>query len=282
MQKTLTILLFIISVTSNAQVICGTANENGSITLTAPPNNTFTSIEFASYGTPDGTCGSFTLGSCHAASSLSICESTFIGQNSATIGATNVVFGDPCGGTVKRLYIQARYSSALPLTLVSFAAQNIGDGQIKLAWHSEDEINTSQFVIERSTDGVLFEPAGSVPAAGSGRNHYSFTDIILNIPATYYYRLKMVDIDGKYKYSNIARINNNAAGIKLAVFPNPATEFITVVSSKKQEVIITNTTGQTIKHLLLINGSQAINIGSYVPGVYFVKSDEGVIKFIKK
>ena len=157
----------------------------------------------------------------------------------------------------------------------------MGDGKVKLAWHSEDEINTSQFVIERSTDGVLFEPEGSVPAAGSGRNHYIFTDIILNIPATYYYRLKMVDMDGRYKYSSIVRINN-AADIKLAVFPNPAAEFITIVSSRKQEVIITNTASQTIKHLLLIKGSQAINISSYAPGVYFIKSDQGVIKFIKK
>jgi len=75
------------SISSYSQVICGTANENGTVTLTAPPNNTFTSIEFASYGTPNGGCNSFVLGTCHAANSQSIVEGVFIGQNSASIAA---------------------------------------------------------------------------------------------------------------------------------------------------------------------------------------------------
>src|SRR5437762_5229975 len=54
--------------------ICGTANENSSMTLSCP-SGTITSIEFASYGNPDGTCGAFTQGSCHAASSLSVVSS---------------------------------------------------------------------------------------------------------------------------------------------------------------------------------------------------------------
>lgn len=282
MKKLFTILILIVSVHSNAQVICGTANENGSITLTAPPDNAFTSIEFASYGTPDGACGSFTIGTCHAVNSESICEGIFLGQNSATISATNGVFGDPCGGTFKRLYIQARYSSTLPLTLVSFTAQKIEQGEVRLTWLSDNEINTSHFIIERSTDGILFEAVGSVPAAGSGKNSYSFNNMIPNIPATYYYRLKMIDMDGKFKYSAIARINNSDAIIKLSVFPNPATEFITIISGKKQEAFITNNTGQSIKNILLIRGNQTVNVAAWPTGVYFIKSEEGVVKFIKK
>jgi hypothetical protein len=282
MKKLFTILILIVSVNSNAQVLCGTTNESGSITLTAPPDNAFTSIEFASYGTPNGACGSFTIGACHAANSESICEGIFVGQNSATISATNGVFGDPCGGTFKRLYIQARYSSTLPLTLVSFTAQKIEQSQVKLAWVSDNEINTSHFIIERSTDGILFKTVGSVPAVGSGKNNYSFINTIPNIPSTYYYRLKNFDIDGKYKYSAIVRINNSDAIIKLSVFPIPATEFITIISGKKQEAFITNNIGQSIKNILLIRGNQTVNIAGWPTGVYFIKSEEAVIKFIKK
>ena len=82
MKKLFTILILIVSVNSNAQVICGTTDENGSITLTAPPDNAFTSIEFASYATPNDACGSFTLGACHAANSEIICEAIVVGQNS--------------------------------------------------------------------------------------------------------------------------------------------------------------------------------------------------------
>ncbi|HRH36171.1 MAG TPA: hypothetical protein PKY12_13990, partial [Catalimonadaceae bacterium] len=89
--------------------ICGTANEDGSVTLTAPDGKLFTSVQFASYGTPEGSCGSFTLGSCHASTSQSVVEAALLGNNSGTISATNSSFGDPCVGTVKRLFVQATY-----------------------------------------------------------------------------------------------------------------------------------------------------------------------------
>lgn len=283
MKKRFTILLLIVSVNSKAQVICSTADEYSNLILTAPPGSVFTSIDFASYGTPTGACGSFSLGSCHAANSQSVCEGIIIGQNSVTIYVGNGLFGDPCGGTLKRLYVQARYSTVLPLTLVSFTAQKTEQDEVRLAWLSENEINTSHFVIERSTDGISFEATGSIPAAGSGKNSYSFTNTIANIPATYYYRLKMLDIDGTFKYSNTVRLNNNSnATVKLSVFPNPATDFITIISSKKQEAFITNSAGQPIENTLLIRGNKTVHIAAWPAGLYFIKTREGVTKFIKE
>ncbi len=90
--------------------VCGTANEGGSITLTAPLGAVFTGISFASYGTPTGSCSSFATGTCHSTTSVSVVESYLIGNSTATIPASNTVFGDPCTGTLKRLYVQAIYS----------------------------------------------------------------------------------------------------------------------------------------------------------------------------
>ena len=84
-------------------VVCGTADENASVTLTAPAGRVFTAVNFASYGTPDGTCNNFSIGSCHASNSLSIVQGMVIGQNSVSIPASNGLFGDPCPGTFKRL-----------------------------------------------------------------------------------------------------------------------------------------------------------------------------------
>jgi hypothetical protein len=98
------------SVSSSGSVyqICGTAVESSSVSLTAPPGSTFTSVEFASYGTPTGTCGSFAIGGCHASNSLSIVKNYVLGRSGTiTIPATNEVFGDPCIGTAKQLYVQA-------------------------------------------------------------------------------------------------------------------------------------------------------------------------------
>jgi hypothetical protein len=91
--------------------VFGTVNENGSITLTAPNNGTFTAVLFASYGTPGGSNGNYTIGLCHATNSSSIVASYFIGKNTATIPANNSIFGDPCNGTGKSLSILLQYST---------------------------------------------------------------------------------------------------------------------------------------------------------------------------
>lgn len=103
-----------LSVASNTNTVlyatvCGTAAENGSITLSTTNGGVFDKVLFASYGSASGTCGNFALGACHAANSQSIVESYLLGNLTATIPATNGLFGDPCVGTGKSLYIQARY-----------------------------------------------------------------------------------------------------------------------------------------------------------------------------
>lgn len=67
------------------------------------------SIEFASYGTPAGSCQSFSTGNCHAPNSLSMVSQACQGKNSCSIGVSNAVFGvDPCRGIVKTLAVEAR------------------------------------------------------------------------------------------------------------------------------------------------------------------------------
>ena len=208
MKKIFTQLLFLVSISSHAQTICGTAGEGGTVTLTAPAGNFISSIDFASYGTPTGSCGSFAIGTCHAANSLSIAEATFVGQTTASLGANNSVFGDPCVGTVKKLYIQATYSTLLPVSLVSFSAKRTAN-EVFLKWATADEINTYQFDIEKSSDGASFHTTGSVPANGTEAASYSFTDLISVNALNYYYRLKMIDRDGNFRFSNIIRVQNS-------------------------------------------------------------------------
>ncbi|OGS71123.1 MAG: hypothetical protein A3G95_08895 [Flavobacteria bacterium RIFCSPLOWO2_12_FULL_31_7] len=98
---------------STTGTLCGEANESGNITLTAPVGAVFTSIPFASYGTPNGTCGNYSIGSCHASNSTSIVSAAAIGQNNFSISANNATFGDPCAFTSKRMYIEAIYNNTI-------------------------------------------------------------------------------------------------------------------------------------------------------------------------
>mgnify|MGYP000900627634 CR=1 FL=1 len=111
----------------------------------------------------------------------------------------------------------------LPLELVSFTGWNQGSVN-KLQWITASELNSDKFEIEKSTVSGVWNTIGDVRAAGNSniKLTYNFTD---NNPVVgdNYYRLKMIDIDGTFKYSNTINIpiseaiTNGFAG----VYPNP-------------------------------------------------------------
>lgn len=97
------------SLTINSKYVgyrCTTAGENGGLSDTAPSGYYFTRVDFSSYGTPNGSCGAFTIGSCNSASSNNYNPTP---TQSYSTSASNGTWGDPCGGTQKRMYIQMSY-----------------------------------------------------------------------------------------------------------------------------------------------------------------------------
>lgn len=71
------------------------------------PNQVISSIKFASFGTPHGSCGSFNHGKCSSARALSVVQKTCIGSKSCNIGVSINTFGDPCKGVTKSLAVEA-------------------------------------------------------------------------------------------------------------------------------------------------------------------------------
>jgi len=97
--------------------------------------------------------------------------------------------------------------AALPVELSSFTA--IGKGRdINLNWETKTEINSSKFIIERSSVNDLWSSVGTINAAGNSNTpkQYSFSDCKLN-SGKYNYRLKIVDFDGSVKYSAVVEGN---------------------------------------------------------------------------
>jgi len=122
----------------DAGTVSGTANENQTLTFTAPNGSTFTSVDFASYGTPTSSGGDFVIGSCHATNSQSIVESYLIGNTgSISIQASNGVFGDPCSGVVKRLYVKATYGSENSTTAIASSITIDSGGSLTIAANSD-------------------------------------------------------------------------------------------------------------------------------------------------
>ncbi len=137
----------------------------------------------------------------------------------------NNVTNNPCpggGGGTDCNYL-------LPVTLQSFSAKKLGE-QTYLTWATASEKNSSHFIVERSIDGKKFMAIGEVKAAGNSSEKlaYQFEDSN-PLSIITFYRLKMVDFDGKSEYSNIVSLENKGAATPLSiVYPNPASDELTV------------------------------------------------------
>jgi gliding motility-associated-like protein len=94
--------------------VFGEVNENGTLNLNAPAGTFFTGVQFASFGTPTGTLGNYSIGSCHANNSTTVVSNLALGQTSVSIYANGSLFGDPCPGTGKSLAVVLTYGTGQP------------------------------------------------------------------------------------------------------------------------------------------------------------------------
>ena len=120
----------------------------------------------------------------------------------------------------------------LPVTLIDFYAKE-QNGMVELNWATSNEINNSHFEIERSTDGANFSAIGNMQSVNINSltvQQYSFTDNHLPESAnTIYYRLKLVDADGQFTYSNTLLVKATGLKENIFVYPTPAADFINIV-----------------------------------------------------
>jgi len=95
--------------------LCGMATENNIAVLECPAGETISTIGFASYGLPEGSCGGgFTRGDCHAETSVEVVERLCLGKRTCEVPATNGTFGDPCQGRPKRVAVRFTCGDDVP------------------------------------------------------------------------------------------------------------------------------------------------------------------------
>jgi hypothetical protein len=95
-----------------------------------------------------------------------------------------------------------RQASSQNVILVSFTITDTNSTAL-LKWTTSEEINLSYFEIERSPDGTNFLQLGQISANGdtTGIINYTFTDVNNTTVQNYYYRLKMINLDGSFHFS---------------------------------------------------------------------------------
>jgi glucose/arabinose dehydrogenase len=169
----------------------------------------------------------------------------------------------------------------LPLNLLVFRG-SLQNSTTILDWETANEINTSQYIIERSIDGRNFERIGTVASVGNNNsnNKYSFTDydVARQSSSILYYRLKMMDKDGAYTYSKVVTITLPYITGKVTVFPNPASNKVNVtvtaaVDGEVQLNLIDKTGRIVIQNSGWVkkgNNNFDINIGMLSAGFYYL------------
>jgi hypothetical protein len=102
-----------------------------------------------------------------------------------------------------------KFNETLPVELLDFSAEELSDKQILISWQTASEINNNYFVLERSYDANNFEKIAQIQGSGNSNSiiEYSFIDK-QTANKKIYYRLKQVDFDTKYTYSEIISLSN--------------------------------------------------------------------------
>lgn len=201
----------------------------------------------------------------------------------ATAGTTNPTL--LAVGSPTRLYMSSS-NSALPITVLSFTGVKTAAGNL-LGWTVADAKDFSHFDLQRHTDGSSFASIATLPYV-NGTSNYSYTDA--NATGINYYRLALVDLDGKLQYSGTVAIINNATGFAVgSIYPVPASTILNVVLyapvTTNVTYTVTDISGKTISkevHSAMATTTQAINVGYLAKGTYLITVDAGSTKVTHK
>ena len=217
---------------------------------------------------------------------------------------------------IKRVFIDnVQISGSLPVTLLEFTGKKTspqplsgGEGQYLsanlLQWRTATEQNNRGFELQRSVNGIEFSTVSFVPSKANRGNStnelsYTYTDRSPFAIHNCYYRLKQIDYDGKFTYSNIVFIQGEGVTqLSIAsLYPNPTNERLNLLitspnSDKQVTLLVADIAGKVVKQqtLQLQKGSnnQVVDVAGLAKGIYLIKlvcangCEAGVSKFVKE
>lgn len=170
-------------------------------------------------------------------------------------------------------YIYLNRSAVMPAHLLSFNGQAIGKG-VNLTWKATNEINFSYYGVEHSEDGRTFAQIGTVQAqtAAGGNDIKNYSFLHLTPGAKNYYRLKLVDKDGRFGYSNIISVNFGTEA-EISVYPNPFITFLTVNagSAGKNVVRVFDVNGKLVSQQAFTGSTTVLDVSKLAAGSYMVQ-----------
>ncbi len=194
------------------------------------------------------------------------------------------IITDQVGFSTFRLHGATILGTVLPVELISFSLSTVDNDHFELDWKTASELNCKEFILERSTDGIHFTVVATVPCNGITSLPYDYFfndyDVVANV--TYYYRLRQVDDNNLYTFSEI-RSGKLYRGNEFVVYPTLTTGLVTPTSKEFVSIFVYDALGQlvqTFSNQGKIDLSHFSN-GSYILKIFFVDSTIKNIKIVK-
>lgn len=197
------------------------------------------------------------------------------GRDPRTLGRTERVavdlgIGPEVAAALQQLayeQVLAPNSLPLPVVLTSFVAHRQPAG-VQLRWATATEVNNHEFAVQRSSDGTHFTTVSTHPGHGTAMHPRSYSYFDREAPpGPIYYRLRQVDFGGAATFSAVAAVPGKAAP-ELAVFPNPAHDFVTISAPAATRYRLFNQLGQEVGQGLIIDGTATVALAHLPAGLY--------------
>jgi alpha-tubulin suppressor-like RCC1 family protein len=198
-------------------------------------------------------------------------------------GNTAWAWGDPTESgelgngtnTTSIFPVQVSCNIILPVTWLYVNGQ-IQNNKAVIKWATASESNTDKFEIEHSTDGRNYFKTGTKNAAGNSSSATQYEFIHPSpVAGKNFYRIKQIDIDGRFMYSSILVLQNSSTRSSLIIAPNPvqteATLYFNEPGSKTIQLYSMNGAVLYTEKLNGENNRHIINMANITPGIYLLR-----------
>lgn len=251
-------------------VLGGTAitmNSSNTIVITSAPANATMLYDFDGAGGNPPTVVT-------AGTTITGFDPANLSYTGITSGSVSVVFNyafvDAAGVTGSSAsYTVTWIGGPLPVKLVSFTGKGLGCNTTELRWSVADADNFSGFVVERREGTTGFKGV-SVLNYTAGQSMYTLKDALTG-DGIYQYRLKLMDVDGRYEYSPVITVAMNCGNKGVRMYPT-ATRTSTKIYglTANQQIQIVSSTGQLMETKRVKNSVEEVDLSNYPSGLFFI------------
>ena len=171
-------------------------------------------------------------------------------------------------------------NSLLPVTWLSFTGKKVQQG-VELNWSTSTEQNTKDFQVQHSINAQQWTAVGGLPAAGNSnivRNYQYLHEGPFKNSMQHYYRILQRDLDGKFSYSKVIRIEYPESVTDVVLYPNPASDVLHVNLTERQELRLVNMQGVVVWKGVLPAGRHEIPVSNFAAGNYILQAGKGTYK----